>query len=104
MAVTVPAAQMIPGLFYLGHTDHAIPDSPCVWGLAGPVQPVYADGRWWVWYTCVEGLVIVREFASHNLPPVNPPMPIPQYDTTNPNWEGTGMTEAEWRRRYPVPR
>lgn len=26
----------------------------------------------------------------------------PQYDTTTPNWNGTGMTEAQWRTRYPI--
>ena len=27
---------------------------------------------------------------------------VPAYDTSNPNWNGTGMTEAQWRARYPT--
>lgn len=34
---------------------------------------------------------------------VNTTPPVPNWDTSDHNWNGTGMTEAEWRARYPGP-
>lgn len=91
---------------------------PCY--VLGPAQPVLYDTSLWLFYTCADGTVIPRRFLHPNdqvaLTRVQPVMIVQPaaappttgydviYDTTNKNWQNTGMTEAEWRRMYPVPR
>jgi hypothetical protein len=101
------------------HVTYALPEDPC-----GPVgvshlAPLVYDTSAWLFYQCNDGKGYARRFLHPNdkdqftrivpvrivedMPPAyNMPLPTPTYDTTNPNWNGTGMTEAQWRARYPV--
>lgn len=99
------------------HRDLAVPASPCI--TQGSAQPIVYDTSIWLFYTCLDGRVIARRFFHTNdqtaLTRVQPVMiiqpdgPTPTmgaaaiYDTTDRNWQNTGMTEAEWRSRYPLP-
>jgi len=95
--------------FLFGYKDYPLPnDPPCF--SQHPVMPMVYDGSAWFVWTCSDGRVIPRRFfhaidQTHVVGDggvLNPPRQVESYDTVNTNWNGTGMTEAAWRARYPV--
>ena len=97
------ASAQFSNIFWNGHQDNTLPESPCGVNNTADVDPFVVGGEIWAMYQCHLGPDFVRRYAvtppasTSPVPTVTPPAsscttinPGPAFTCVNGNWIYTG--------------